>query len=155
LAETTKPILKSNWVRLLQYIVLVFIISIIFFVPIVTLFETRGEWDIYKSPHPETWMLFINEIGLGLAIFLATYFMVVKVEYRKMNQYLITGSLSAVVIGFAIGVAALGTFGLLSFTFGFIDFRFSGFTNQFIIDFIFFFLVAVAEEVLFRGYLPD
>lgn len=153
MTEPTKPILKSNWVRLLHYMVVVFIISMIVFIPIVIFVKAFGYWDIYEGPHPENWMSFINGLGICLAFCLATYNMVVKTEHRKMNQYLITGSLRAAVSGFVVGTAMLGSFGLLSFSFGFIDFRFSDITNQVILDFIFFFLVALAEEVMFRGYI--
>lgn len=150
LSETTEPKFKSSWWSLLVYFGF-FIFSLMgLFVPIVVILKFRGE-DSYNAFIEDPSIL--GQLTMVVAGFLATYIMVIRYEKRDWSSLQLTISIRELVRGFAIGVTLMVLFVCVSQTFNLIDFKFSGFSTEIIFGFFLYSLVAVAEEVIFRGYI--
>jgi uncharacterized protein len=74
-------------------------------------------------------------------------------DKRDLKSLLLTVSIKNTLIGFLIGTVIMLVFAFLTFSAGFIDFKFQGITMDFLWGFIFYLFVAAAEEIVFRGYM--
>ncbi len=153
LTSLKESIRKGNWRRLLIFFGLLLLFSLLLYIPIAIVFpitQNREEYD--KLLENYSFRLCAQIVSLGAAI-LATYYMCKKYDKRDLKSLFLTLSIKNTMIGFLIGVGIMFVFAIVTFSAGFIDFAFQGITMDLLWGFIFYLLVAVAEEIVFRGYV--
>jgi membrane protease YdiL (CAAX protease family) len=144
---------KGNWRGLFIYFGLLLLFLFLLYIPIAFFYpnaQNREEYD--KLFENYSFRLAFQIVFLGAAI-LATYYMCKNYDKRDFKSLYLTISIKNTIIGFLIGAAIMFAFAFLTFSAGFVDFKFQGITLDFLWGFIFYLLVAATEEIIFRGYV--
>lgn len=144
---------KGNWRGLLIYFGLFLLISIFLYIPVAIIFPvTQNREEYNKLFENYSFRLAVQIVFLGAAI-LATHYMCKNFDERDLKSLRLTLSIKNAIIGFLIGIVIMFVFAFVTFLAGFIDFKFQGITIDLLWGFIFYFLVAATEEIIFRGYV--
>jgi uncharacterized protein len=148
-----KPDVKSNWRRILIYLILCIISTVIFFVILVMPFSEDWGSGSREAFNGYSWTAFGNSLATTLGIVAATLYVVKQIEHRPIASYRLTFNLRNFILGFSVGIFIMLLFVLCAFAFGIIDFSYQGFSNRLGFSFVFYAFVAISEEVSVRGYI--
>jgi uncharacterized protein len=148
-----KPQIESNWWRIVLYLVLCIVSIFVCSIPVVALF-----WDFIQEHNGDVLgsnlaYMFAIQLAMTLGIVGASWLMIKEIEYRNFSFYRLTFVGKSLIQGFAIGVIIMLLFSLLVEVLGIIEFNYVGLSTRLLISFFLYLLVAVAEEVLVRGYI--
>lgn len=154
-SEIDKPKIKSNWWSLLIYVGLILFIAVLLYIPLLIAAQFTGIWDGQQNlaESDNVWIEISLQADLAIAVIYGTYLMTENYENRGWRSLPLTWMPSHLLIGVLIGVILMCFFVMVTFFLGLIDFKFSGFTNHFYAGILIYSFVAVAEEVMFRGYV--
>jgi len=140
------------WVRLIVYLGVCLGIAVCCSIPLVILFpELIG--NNYSNLKNNQAYLITSQVATALGISIGTYLMIVKIENRRLTEYLLNVNIISLLKGFLLGIVLMSFFSSLMIVMGWIQFNYNIFSFHLATSFILYFFVAVAEEVLARGYI--
>jgi membrane protease YdiL (CAAX protease family) len=147
------PQIESNWWRIVLYLFLWIIGVFLFSIPAFIFFSDFLEGDI-----PDVLMNHLGyqsaiQLAMALGAIGASWLMIKEIEYRNFSFYRLTFVGKLLIQGFAIGVIMMLLFSFLVDVLGIIEFNYVGLSTGLLISFFLYLFVAVAEEVLVRGYI--
>ncbi len=147
------PQIESNWWRIVLYLFLWIIGVFLFSIPAFIFFSDFLEGDI-----PDVLMNHLGyqsaiQLAMALGAIGASWLMIKEIEYRNFSFYRLTFVGKLLIQGLAIGVIMMLLFSFLVDVLGVIEFNYVGLSTRLLISFFLYLLVAVAEEVLVRGYI--
>jgi uncharacterized protein len=142
----------SFWLRIIIYLVVCIVCCITFSIPLLIAFPELIQHN-YPSIKNNEWYHLGNQFATALGIALGTYIMVVKIECKRLNDYLINLTIRGFFYGFLLGLAIMTVFAVLLASLGKISFDFNKLSFHLLFSFVLYFFVALAEELLVRGYI--
>jgi membrane protease YdiL (CAAX protease family) len=148
-----KPQIESNWWRIVLYLVLCIVSIFVCSIPVVALF-----WDFIQEHNRDVIgsnLAYMSAIQLAMTLGIvgASWLMIKEIEYRNFSFYRYTFVIKSLIQGFVIGVIMMLVFASLVYLLGIIEFNYVGLSTRLLISFFLYLLVALAEEVLVRGYI--
>lgn len=148
-----KPQIESNWWRIVLYLVLCIVSIFVCSIPVVALF-----WDFIQEHNRDVIgsnLAYMSAIQLAMTLGIvgASWLMIKEIEYRNFSFYRYTFVIKSLIQGFVIGVMMMLVFASLVYLLGIIEFNYVGLSTRLLISFFLYLLVALAEEVLVRGYI--
>jgi uncharacterized protein len=150
------PKVKNSWWSLFHYLLLLILFVFLFYIPIVIFFPEffQGTSEEFSNVwHDRPWFQIASQLTFLVAALTATYVVVVILEKSTFRSFGLTAHLKALGNGFFLGTSTMAIFVLFSYSLGFVDFSFNTFSVHLLESFFLYFLVAVAEEVIIRGYV--
>jgi membrane protease YdiL (CAAX protease family) len=142
----------SFWLRIIVYVVVCF--GCLFFssIPLVIAYPefTNSNYDELRTNEG---YLSISQFCFACGIGLGTFIMVTQIESRKLNDYYLNLDFTSLLKGFLLGFAVMAMLVITVILTGALSFSYAGLSTHLISSFGLYFLVAIAEEVLMRGYI--
>lgn len=140
------------WLRIIVYLGVCLGIVFCCYIPMFLLFpELIG--NNYPNLMNDQRYLITSQVATALGISIGTYLMIVKIENRRLTEYLLNVNIISLLKGFLLGIVLMSLFSSLMIVVGWIQFNFNIFSFHLVTSFILYFFVAVAEEILARGYI--
>ncbi len=140
------------WLRIIVYLGVCLGVVFCCYIPLFLLFpELIG--NNYPNLMNDQRYLITSQVATALGISIGTYLMIVKVENRRLTEYLLNVNIISLLKGFLLGIILMSFFSSLMIVMGWIQFNFNIFSFHLATSFILYFFVAVAEEILARGYI--
>jgi hypothetical protein len=139
------------WLRIPTYLVLCFAMILFFSLPLFIIFP---EWlgDYYSIAKKPSFMI-SSHVAMTVGVIVSSYVMIARIEGKSISDYFFTFNKTALLNGFAIGFALMVFFSITVFVFKIIKFDLAFFSWHIGWTFFLYLLVAVTEEVIFRGYI--
>ena len=138
------------WIQTLTFTTLLIVIAIVFAIPLVIFFpEIYRRSEVESSFEIKLWNTAFNT----LVTFLAIWITIKKVDKEVFGQFYIDLKWPLLFRGFGFGVVVVVVAVAVSFGVGWVHFEYAGLTRYFFYSLIFYFLVAICEELIFRSYL--
>jgi hypothetical protein len=150
-----KPFVQKGWQRVLLYIIIGFVISVIIALLVLLIFNKKSVLEKPSNNIPLEDLLltyFTNSIGFVLAVFLARKWMDRKTIVSL--GFTIKGNLPNAFAGLFTALLILSAGSLLLISFNYL--YFTGYTinsNHLLLSALIFTIVAFTEEIVFRGYI--
>lgn len=145
------PSIKSNWWRLIVYLVFFLISTGIFTLPIFLFFpEVFGNYDLIEN---NAAYLLSSQAATFAGVIATTYMISKEIEYKSRVSYRLSLNLRSLGAGFLLGVLIMAIIGIAFYVFGLVHFSYNGFSSTIIVSFLSYLLVALIEETIFRGYV--
>ncbi len=144
-----KPEIRSYWLRLVTYFILVFIAGMIFSIPLVLFYP-----EVYdRAIEPNTRSVLLFQTMLFLSIVCATYYMIIEIDHKTLKSNRIVFNSKQLGFGFIMGLFPIVLFVIITSLSGLIEFHFSSFSSSFLLLLFLYLLVSISEEILIRGYV--
>ncbi len=145
------PEVKSNWWRIILYFLLVFGGAFVCFLPLLIFYPQII--DDSNSIRNDLDYLFVSQVATLAGVVLGTYWMIRKIEFRSLRSYRLKIDFKSLSEGFLLGILVMAITAFALSQFNLVNFTYAGFSSRLAISFFLYLLVAVIEEVMFRGYI--
>ncbi|MFM7485992.1 MAG: lysostaphin resistance A-like protein, partial [Cytophagales bacterium] len=140
--------MKSNWWRLTLY----FIFFAIGAITCTLLFFPQLIED-YESIQYDASYLLSSKAAFAVGVLGATHFMAKEIEYKQFSSYRLNIDLKLLGSGFLLGAAIMAFIAIALQALELVDFQYKEISPMVTANFLIYMLVAVIEEVIFRGYV--
>ncbi|MFM8835062.1 MAG: CPBP family intramembrane glutamic endopeptidase [Cytophagales bacterium] len=145
------PAVKSNWWRLTLYFIFFAIGAITCTFPLLLFFPQLIE--DYESIQYDASYLLSSQAALAVGVLGATHFMAKEIEYKQFSSYRLNIDLKLLGSGFLLGAAIMAFIAIALQALELVDFQYKEISPMVTANFLIYMLVAVIEEVIFRGYV--
>lgn len=145
---------KNIYLRLLYYFLCLFVVSVIVFIPVVVLFPNIVEESGGNLPNSNGDIdKIIRQFAMAAGVLVSTYFFQRHVEKRNLGSLGFAVDGRGLMSGFAVGVFVMFGFVLVSVVAGTVSLTWQTVSSHLFFALGLYFFVAIAEEVIFRGYV--
>lgn len=155
---TTETVRLNNAQRMRQslgdillYFLIFFLASGVASVPLILFYDVEVLTSPNPSAHPA--LLFFYAITQFVGMIVASYVMMVRKEGKAPAKFGVSFLPVELFKGLGVGFMIMTLFSLVMSLSGLIKFQWAGFSSALLVGVIYYLLVALVEEVVFRGYV--
>lgn len=155
-SEQLESNVPNSWWPVLQYVLLLIGSLFLFYIPIVIAFPElfkSSKQEFQNSLNNQFWFHLLNQAVLLVAALFTSWAIIINREVSAFKKFGLTVRIKELLVGFGLGAGTMFIFVLVSYCLGLVEFSTNRIGDIFFKGFLLFFLVAITEEVVIRGYL--